>query len=83
MNRILISLFACIFITQVSAQQEARLLRFPTLHGDQLIFSYAGDLYTVKSTGGSARKLTNDPGYEMFSRFSPDGRKVAFTAQIS
>lgn len=81
MNRILISLFACIFITQVSAQQEARLLRFPTLHGDQLIFSYAGDLYTVKSTGGSARKLTNDPGYEMFSRFSPDGRKVAFTAQ--
>jgi tricorn protease len=81
MNRIIISLFACIFFTQVSAQQEARLLRFPTLHGDQLIFSYAGDLYTVKSTGGTARKLTNDPGYEMFSKFSPDGSLVAFTAQ--
>ena len=26
---------------------EARLLRFPTIHGQQIVFSYAGDLYTV------------------------------------
>ena len=65
----------------VSAQSEARLLRFPAIHGNQVVFSYAGDLYTVASTGGTARKLTNDVGYEMFTKFSPDGKQIAFTAQ--
>ncbi len=61
---------------------EARLMRFPAIHGDQVVFSYAGDLYTVSSKGGLARKLTNDPnGYEMFARFSPDGKNIAFTGQ--
>jgi len=63
------------------AQDEARLLRFPTIYGNQVIFSYAGDLYTVPVSGGMARKLTSDAGYEMFSHFSPDGKTIAFTAQ--
>jgi tricorn protease len=28
-----------------------------------------------------ARKLTADPGYEIFPRFSPDGKWIAFTGQ--
>ena len=63
------------------AQEEARLLRFPTIHGDQIVFSYAGDLYSVDSYGGMARKLTTHNGYEMFPRFSPDGNHIAFTGQ--
>jgi tricorn protease len=63
------------------AQDEARLLRFPAIHGDQVVFTYAGDLYTVAKAGGMARKLTNHEGYEMFARFSPDGKQIAFTAQ--
>lgn len=61
--------------------EEARLMRFPALHGDQVVFSYAGDLYTVDREGGVARKLTNHPGYKMFARFSPDGQNIAFTGQ--
>ncbi len=60
---------------------EARLLRFPTIHGENVVFCYAGDLYTVASTGGIARRLTSHEGYEMFPRFSPDGKHIAFTAQ--
>jgi len=64
------------------AQDEARLLRFPAIHGDQVVFTYAGDLYTVPLSGGVARKLTSDlNGYEMFARFSPNGENIAFTAQ--
>lgn len=63
------------------AQEEMRLMRFPAIHGDQVVFSYAGDLYTVNVEGGIARRLTTHPGYEMFSRFSPDGKQIAFTAQ--
>ncbi len=61
--------------------EEARLLRFPAIHANQLVFSYAGDLYTAAASGGVARKLTNHPGYEMFARFSPDGKWIAFTGQ--
>jgi tricorn protease len=64
-----------------AAADEARLLRFPTIHDKQIVFTYAGDLYTVPSTGGIARKLTNHDGFEMFARFSPDGKWLAFTGQ--
>jgi len=82
-------LFSIIFLlalitgmAQSQAQQEtARLMRFPAIHGDQIVFSYAGDLYTVEAEGGTARRITSHKGYEMFPRFSPDGSKIAFTAQ--
>ena len=38
-------------------EEEARLLRFPTIHGDNVVFSYAGNLYTVPAKGGVARRL--------------------------
>ena len=61
---------------------EARLLRFPAIHGEQIVFGCAGDLYTVSAHGGLARRLTSDErSYEMFPRFSPDGKLLAFTAQ--
>src|SRR5262245_1091549 len=63
------------------APAEARLLRFPTVHGDSLVFTYAGDLYTVAAKGGVARRLTTHDGFEMFARFSPDGKHIAFTGQ--
>ena len=66
----------------LQAQNEAKMLRFPTIHGNQVVFSYAGDLYTVDINGGVARQLTNDPdGFEIFARFSPDGKNIAFTGQ--
>lgn len=63
------------------SQEEARLMRFPAIHGDQVVFSYAGDLFTVSRAGGIARRLTSHKGYEMFPRFSPDGKMIAFTGQ--
>jgi tricorn protease len=68
-------------VLSLQAADEARLLRFPAIHGDQIVFSYAGDLFSVSSNGGVARRLTSHPGYEMFPRFSPDGSKIAFTGQ--
>lgn len=81
MKKFLAFLLVCFFIQTINAQEEARLLRFPAIHGNQIVFSYAGDLYTLEKTGGLARKLTDSPGYEMFARFSPDGKTIAFTAQ--
>jgi len=63
------------------AADEARVLRFPAIYKDLVVFSYAGDLYSVPASGGVARKLTSHPGYEAFARFSPDGRYLAFTGE--
>ena len=48
-------------------------MRFPTIYNDQVVFSYAGDLYTVSKSGGTARKLTSDVGY---CRCSPNSRRM-------
>ena len=82
MKKIILILACLALLAGARAQEEARLLRFPTVHGNQVAFTYAGDLYTVDLAGGLARKLTNDEnGYEMFARFSPDGKSIAFTGQ--
>ncbi len=78
----LIFVFALFWATFSLAQtQEARLLRFPDIRGDKVVFTYAGDLYIADINGGIARRLTSDPGYEMFAKFSPDGKWIAFTGQ--
>ena len=61
--------------------EEARLLRFPSTNGSDVVFSYAGDLYKVSIGGGVAQRLTSHVGYEMFPKFSPDGQTIAFTGQ--
>src|SRR5260370_12157839 len=62
---------------------EARLLRYPDIHGDTIVFVYAGDLWLVEAAGGVARRLTSHPGLELFPKFSPDGRWIAFTGEYS
>lgn len=49
-----VSLLAAWSAPGANAQEseEARLLRFPAIHGEQLVFSYSGDLYTVGTEGG-------------------------------
>jgi tricorn protease len=58
-----------------------KLLRFPNIWHERIVFSYAGDLWTVGTQGGSATRLTSNPGLELFGKFSPDGRYIAFTGQ--
>ena len=63
------------------ASAQTKLLRFPDIHGDRVVFSYAGDLWLASTDGGLATRLTAHPGLELFPRFSPDGSHIAFTGQ--
>ncbi len=83
MNRFsMLFVFILVLLIQITfAQEPAGLLRFPTISKDKIAFTYAGDLYLVAAQGGVARKLTNHDGFEMFARFSPDGKNLAFTGQ--
>lgn len=65
----------------MNAQPYSALLRFPTVSQTHVVFSYAGDLYSVPRSGGVAHRLTAHPGNEIFARFSPDGKSLAFSGQ--
>lgn len=80
--RKLITVLLLVISISLVAQEDVRLLRFPAVHGQKVVFTYAGDLYQVPLSGGVARKLTSDVvGYEMFAHFSPNGKEIAFTGQ--
>jgi tricorn protease len=64
-----------------NSPNTTRLLRFPTTNDKDIVFCYAGQLYTVGKDGGIARRLTSGPGYTSFPRFSPDGKQVAYTSE--
>lgn len=81
MKRIIALCILAALCTAVCAKEEARLLRFPATNGTDIVFSYAGDLWTVPVQGGEARRLTSHIGYEMFAKYSPDGNTIAFTGE--
>ena len=78
------TIFLALLLAAAPARaEEARLLRFPTIHDKQIVFSYGGDLYTVAAEGGVARRLTAHEGFEMFPRLSPDGKWLAFRRDVA
>ncbi|MBZ5582082.1 MAG: hypothetical protein LAQ30_07720 [Acidobacteriia bacterium] len=60
---------------------SVHLLQKPALSKTQIVFSYAGDLWTVSRQGGVATRLTAGTGVETEPVFSPDGATLAFTGE--
>lgn len=66
-----------------NAASNARMMRFPDINNNLVAFVYAGDIWTVNSAGGEARRLTSHEGMELFPKISPDGKWIAFSAEYS
>ncbi|MGH9824309.1 MAG: S41 family peptidase, partial [Blastocatellia bacterium] len=77
--------FSLVFvITLVAARTQAQtptLFQHPTVSRTQIVFCYAGDLWSVPRQGGDATRLTSGIGVEYDPSFSPDGKMIAFTGQ--
>jgi tricorn protease len=80
---LLLLLLPALAAAQGQGQAETRLLRFPDIHGDDIAFVYGGDIWLASAQGGTARRLTSGEGEELFPKFSPDGKWIAFTGQYS
>jgi tricorn protease len=63
-----------------TAQVDARMFRYPDVSATHVAFVYAGDIWVAPKTGGAAHRLSSPRGEETFPRFSPDGRRIAFSA---
>jgi tricorn protease len=76
-----VCVLGCACVAAAQEMQEGRLLRFPDIHKDKVAFMYGGDLWMASSSGGTARRITTHRGRELFPKFSPDGKWLAFTGQ--
>src|SRR5258708_35156456 len=71
----------CCAMASAEEMQEGRLMRFPDIYKDKVAFVYGGDIWLASTSGGVARRVTAHPGRELFPKFSPDGKWIAFTGQ--
>ncbi len=78
---VIAAILACGALLPAEPPAEGWLMRFPDVHEDKVVFSYGGDLWLVSSGGGIARRITANPGLELFPKFSPDGKWIAYTGQ--
>jgi tricorn protease len=76
-----LALLAGTLLAAPSAFAGTKLLRFPDVCGDKVVFTYAGDLWLASTQGGTAARLTAGPGLEQSARFSPDCSRIAFTGE--
>jgi tricorn protease len=70
----------------VSASEQNKggallLAQQPALSATDIVFVFAGDLWSVPRQGGAATRLTAGSGVESNPSFSPDGKSLAFTGQ--
>jgi tricorn protease len=66
--------------TPPAGTPRAGYYRYPTIHGDTIVFTSEGDLWQVGVQGGAARRLTTGASAELYPAISPDGGTVAFSA---
>src|SRR6185312_10828487 len=87
-GRCRLGVFVLLGLLAASAQAQAQaqasdhaLMRYPTLHGDTVVFVAHDNLWSVPRSGGVASRLTTDPGRDVLPRYSPDGKWIAFTGE--
>jgi tricorn protease len=82
--RVLLAPLVAAVLLAVAAGPSAgstQFLRRPHLHGDQVVFQSEGDLWLGTISSGLAMRITSHGGVEGPAFFSPDGKRIAFTAQ--
>ncbi|MBI4916336.1 MAG: PD40 domain-containing protein [Acidobacteria bacterium] len=79
MRRTLLA-FVCGSVATAAIAVQPPLPRHPapSPDGTRLAFSWQGDLWVVPATGGSASRLTANPGYDHHPTWLPDGAALAF-----
>src|SRR5215472_8974730 len=68
-----------LFLTTWAAA-EVKLLRHPSYHNGKVAFSYLGDIWVANEDGSNPQRLTVHKARDVYPRFSPDGKWIAFSS---
>ena len=83
MFRIVTVVSVCLlFCLSTFAQQTADsplLIGRVSVNQTHIAFTYAGKIWLVERTGGTAKRLTKTSNEETSPVFSPDGKRIAFS----
>lgn len=74
-------MFICVALSHpAAALVPVDLPRHPAISpdGTRISFSWQGDLWVAPAEGGLANRLTIEPGFELASRWTPDGSGIVF-----
>ena len=75
-----VALFMLALGTASPIAAPVRLARHPDYHGGKVVFSYLGDIWMANEDGSNVHRLTDNLAREVYPRFSPDGRSIAFSS---
>jgi len=79
-RRLLSGLLLNIVLVAVAAAAPIKLARHPDYHAGKIVFSYLGDLWVANEDGTGARRISDHTARDIYPRFSPDGKWIAFTS---
>src|SRR3989337_1573635 len=63
-----------------AAASEAKLVRYPHFHRGTVVFTYLGDVWTANEKGKGVQRITVHKARDVYPRFSPDGKWIAFSS---
>jgi tricorn protease len=76
----LIALAVLLGLVRTASAIEVKLAKHPDYCQGKIVFSYLGDLWLVNEDGSGPRRLTVHRARDVYPRFSPDGKWIAFSS---
>ena len=73
-------LLTLVLACMLASAREAKLVRYPSYHQGRIAFTYLGDIWTADENGSDVRRITANPARDVYPRFSPDGKWIAFSS---
>jgi tricorn protease len=77
---LLLTLCVLLLLSAVANAKEARLIRYPHYQQGRVAFSYLGDIWVADEDGKNVQRLTVNRARDVYPRFSPDGKWIAFSS---
>jgi tricorn protease len=78
--RVVVSLVAVLWLASAVWAKPIQIPRHPDYHDGKIVFSYLSDIWVVNDDGSNPRRLTVHTARDVFPRFSPDGKWIAFSS---
>jgi tricorn protease len=60
--------------------REAKLVRYPHYNHGRVVFTYLADIWTADEDGKNIKRITANKARDVYPRFSPDGKWIAFSS---